>query len=641
MTSTSFFHSVFFRFLTLFSILSVVGYTTPSYAQDLLGRLTAGYRGKLSTPPAGKVSSSASPLVPIEVRLWPYTQEYALRVDNNLSSITRGSHFFTQAYEDTTNIHLRWLKQYGIDGIAVLRPVSEIGHSVPSSSKPLTPNRVLTQVQIAAEARGITFFVMYDLSSKEKMTEVWLPRIKDDFSSFVDSVAGSRSWALEDYRPVVGIRGIGLNDPGRSVKDYIELITFLKRRGYYVVGGVSDTWRTQTRLASVFKELDMIMPWSVGVYSNTSSANKFAQRHYKEELEWTRSRGIDYMPVIWPGIEPQKQSKVSRNQGKFLWRQFYNLFETGHDTAYIASLDGYDDATAILKAASDSSMTPENYSASTLSSEGKYVAPDYYLRLAGAGARMIRGQQGISKNVPILASQGPLWFRTGFEKGLDAIVSWKNKPLRSKSVGSVTSTSKLRCAPIEDPNSHEGSGALKIDGNDQSNTESYVYFQTFDVNIPINLDTILRYWKKPENSLGRYVNVDLLATDGSTLRNTMALDREGRRVPLNVPQGMVGKWNEVQAQVGHLMQGKTIDKILVSYDHGPETGSFSALIDDIEIIDGTMEQKSSTLKESSTYVREAAADAASKYIVKPEPVTDKYIVEPIPEDEYSDYYLLY
>ncbi len=136
---------------------------------------------------------------------------------------------------------------------------------------------------------------------------------------------------------------------------------------------------------------------------------------------------------------------------------------------------------------------------------------------------------------------------------------------------------------------HSGSTALMYAGVDGDATRSYSYNRVFDVNIPVNLDTNLSYWIYPQSMAANssYVAIDLIFSDGSSLRDSGAVDQNGVRVHPAF-QGAGGKltansWNEVRTNVGKWMAGKTIKRILVAYDRPDGTGNFRGYIDDIKI----------------------------------------------------------
>jgi hypothetical protein len=77
--------------------------------------------------------------------------------------------------------------------------------------------------------------------------------------------------------------------------------------------------------------------------------------------------------------------------------------------------------------------------------------------------------------------------------------------------------------------------------------------------------------------------VDFVCTDGTTLRDSGAVDQNGISMHPGNSRGTVNLWNQVQCNVGQWLNGKTIDRILVGYDLGPSTGQFHGYIDDIQI----------------------------------------------------------
>jgi predicted alpha-1,2-mannosidase len=136
---------------------------------------------------------------------------------------------------------------------------------------------------------------------------------------------------------------------------------------------------------------------------------------------------------------------------------------------------------------------------------------------------------------------------------------------------------------------HSGSTALMYSGLDNDATRSFSYNKVFDVNIAVNNTTKLSYWIHPQggSAHSRYVAVDLIFSDGSSLRDSGATDQNGVRVHPEL-QGRGGRlvndqWNNVQSNIGQWMAGKTIVRILVAYDQPGATGNFRGYIDDIQI----------------------------------------------------------
>jgi hypothetical protein len=109
------------------------------------------------------------------------------------------------------------------------------------------------------------------------------------------------------------------------------------------------------------------------------------------------------------------------------------------------------------------------------------------------------------------------------------------------------------------------------------------------VNIPVTSSTRLSYWIHPQSqaSSSSYVAIDLIFHDGTSLRDSGAVDQHGVRVHPEL-QGKGGRlvsdsWNLVQSDIGRVAAGKTVKRILVGFDRLDSTGNFRGFIDDIQI----------------------------------------------------------
>jgi hypothetical protein len=129
--------------------------------------------------------------------------------------------------------------------------------------------------------------------------------------------------------------------------------------------------------------------------------------------------------------------------------------------------------------------------------------------------------------------------------------------------------------------SHSGVYSIKFTGNDNSTIDSWCRFMAFDVDIPVTSGLQLSYWSYPLNENGRYAAVDLLMTDGSSLRSLDLKDVNGLSMKPSQGRGVVNTWSKTVCNIGQWLNGKTIDKILVTYDQSASIGDFSGYIDDI------------------------------------------------------------
>ncbi|MEV0131502.1 GH92 family glycosyl hydrolase [Dactylosporangium sp. NPDC050688] len=187
------------------------------------------------------------------------------------------------------------------------------------------------------------------------------------------------------------------------------------------------------------------------------------------------------------------------------------------------------------------------------------------------------------------AGAAPGDFVTGFEAG-DPQPTWQNSVESSVNIGGYCcGLTSMESAPRNET-AHGGTAALMYSGNDTSATSSYSYNRVFDVDIPIGATSTLSYWVYPQSGGHLDVAVDLIFTDGSSLRDSGAVDQYGVRVhPTFQGTGThlaFNTWNYVTSNIGNVVAGRTVDRILVAYDQPLNTGTFRGYFDDIAILAG-------------------------------------------------------
>ena len=116
------------------------------------------------------------------------------------------------------------------------------------------------------------------------------------------------------------------------------------------------------------------------------------QHPVKPDLDWCRQRGIDCLPVVFPGFSwynmyGKAYNLVPRQRGRFLWSQFLGAKQAGASMVYVAMFDEVDEGTAIFKCANN---VPVGVKSKFVTYDG--LPSDYYLKMVGAGAKLIRGE---------------------------------------------------------------------------------------------------------------------------------------------------------------------------------------------------------------------------------------------------------
>ncbi len=150
-----------------------------------------------------------------------------------------------------------------------------------------------------------------------------------------------------------------------------------------------------------------------------------------------------------------------------------------------------------------------------------------------------------------------------------------------------------------------GDGVLKIHGVHEGQGRAYGQTLLYDgLNLPVTKNTYLSYVLYPSTlSVDSYDNtytpmylcVDAQFTDGTVLSDLSAKDQNGFFLD-PVSQGnsdalYTNQWNYIRSHIGEVAAGKTLDKLLISYEKPQNTGAssreFLAYVDDITLSDIT------------------------------------------------------
>jgi hypothetical protein len=385
-------------------------------ASTLTGKVMCGYQGWFgaagdgSAPARGWRHWSRRPGAAadgsITVDLWPDVSELGaderFATELNLAN-GRPAEVFSSFKKPTVLRHFQWMREYGIDGVFVQRFISSLRR--PESLEHC--NTVLANCREGANSFGRVYAVMYDLSGlgAGRMHEVM-----DDWRVLQRDWQITRDPAYLHHRgkPVVSVWGIGFSD-GRpyTLAECRQLVDFLKADGCTVMLGVPAHWRelkadavSDSALLEIIKEADIISPWTVGRYTDPASAANYDQDILTGDLAWCHERQIDLLPVVFPGfswhnLKGGALNQIPRRHGEFLWSQIYGAKRAGATMLYVAMFDEVDEGTAIFKCSND---VPVGGTSKFVTYEG--LPGDFYLKLVGAGAKMLRGAIPLTNNLP-------------------------------------------------------------------------------------------------------------------------------------------------------------------------------------------------------------------------------------------------
>ncbi|HEV3325529.1 MAG TPA: DUF5703 domain-containing protein [Puia sp.] len=378
----------------------------PSYK----GLLMAGYQGWFNAPDDGAGRGwnhyhAKGPLGPGNCKfdLWPDVSEYPKTYPSPFTKADGTPAYLFSSYDaGTTDLHFKWMQQYGIDGVFIQRFVSSV-RSDPSRHH---NNIVMEHALGASRKYGRAIAVMYDLSGMRDSVDVDV--VINDWKYLVDSLrltsgGDDQTYLYHNGKPLVAVWGAGFGDHRPYTPRSVErILDFLQHDPVYggcsILLGVPTFWRDQGSDADkdphwmdLFKRVDIIQPWMVGRY-HEDTYPPFKDR-IKADIAWTTAHHEDYVPVVFPGFSWHNmypdfpQNQIPRDSGRFFWEQIAGDLQAGAQMLYVAMFDEIDEGTAIFKASLD---PPDGQSSFVHFDPG--IPSDYYLQLGGYAAKMLRKQ---------------------------------------------------------------------------------------------------------------------------------------------------------------------------------------------------------------------------------------------------------
>lgn len=376
------------------------------------GLVMCGYQGWFSTPDDGSNRGwghlgRGGGFKPgsCNIDLWPDVTEYQKTYKTNFKlADSTYAYIFSSRDESTTDLHFRWMKKYGIDGVFMQRFVAEVKRERGKNHF----DRVLESAMTAAKKYDRAICIMYDLSGMLPGDEQVLLKDFDELTSKYNlfSREACPTYLYHNGKPLVTIWGVGFNDRrAYGLKEAEIIINTLKSKGFSVMLGVPTYWRefgndTQKdpKLHEIIKKCDIIMPWFVGRYNETSfTAFKSV---VPKDIEWCKSNKVDYAPLVfagfsWRNMNGPKATQIPRNKGAFIWKQVVNCMESGAEMIYVAMFDEMDEGTAIFKITNNPPVGASKF----VTYEG--LPSDFYLKLVGKAAKWIHGKKGFSSELPL------------------------------------------------------------------------------------------------------------------------------------------------------------------------------------------------------------------------------------------------
>ena len=362
------------------------------------------------------------------VDMWPYLADYPqsdLLATNMTYADGNPAKLFSSYNYSTVDEHFKWMQENEVDGVFQQRFL--VNFTTTDTRVHRHFEKVIQNVQTASSKYNRVYSIMYDLSgANATSTEAVIA----DWKKLVDGmgVTTENNYLWHKGKPLVALWGLGLaSDPGATAERSEKLVRWFRdgdpldptdnpKYRATVMGGLNDNWRTHSAAwLAVYNLLDVVSPWSVGRYGDEGGANGFAINNVRPDISYLDPKGIDYMPVIFPGFSwfnlqtvrnnPSAAVKnaIPRNGGSFLWQQSQNVINEGAKMIYLAMFDEVDESTSFFKMAKFSNHTPKSGNAWYLSldADGYDLTPDWYLGIAGYTKKVLTGKATNSLSVPL------------------------------------------------------------------------------------------------------------------------------------------------------------------------------------------------------------------------------------------------
>ena len=408
-----------------FILFAQCAFTQTKHAQSTKyptynGLIMAGYQGWFRPQKDGNMYPDESK---IRIDMWPDVTEYEQTYPTGLK-MADGSNarFFSSTDKSTVDLHFKWMKDYGVDGVFMQRFFEFTKRKGNRNST----TGVLKNALEASSKYERAIAIMYDLSGLSGNGED-CSSIIEDWKYLVDSLkvtsqSGKKTYLHHNGKPLIAIWGLGFPDRPYNIRNIgiQRLLDFLKNDPVYggcsVMLGVPTFWRdlnsdciNDPYLHEIIKQADIVLPWSVQRFSPLLHNDMDRYRDLiLGDIKWCDENKIDYVPCVCPGFSWHNLSRfefpddikpvgsIPRQGGRFYWQQITTALKAGSKMLYVAMFDEVNEGTAIFKC---TDSPPVSKIAKFVNMDGK--STDHYLWLTGEAAKMLRNEEPIKVSMPV------------------------------------------------------------------------------------------------------------------------------------------------------------------------------------------------------------------------------------------------
>ncbi len=320
------------------------------------------------------------------VDMYPDLREYGLDelYDTDLTAADgRMAPVFSSFNRNTVVRHMKWVRDYNLDGVFLQRFISAAGDKPKMDHK----DTVTGHVMEGCEKYGRVFAIMYDGIGNR------VEDIKSDWMHLVDDMGVTASDRYLNHRglPLVALWGYTVREEA-TLDQLVALIDWFKNNPEQkyrasLLLGVAWNWYDQgSGWTDAFRNVEVISPWFSG------------STDYDRGQAWCDENNVDYLPVAHPGfswynLKGGPQNATPRDGGNFLWSEVNEVVSVSAKSLYIAMFDEIDEGTAMFKLAENQNMIPREGYWLPLDEDGYTLPSDWYLRAATLATEVVRGYE--------------------------------------------------------------------------------------------------------------------------------------------------------------------------------------------------------------------------------------------------------
>lgn len=386
------------------------------------GLVMTGYQGWFNTPNDGMGMGWTHYLLQnvfepgcCSIDFWPEMDEYEKKYLTSFSFQNgNGAYVFSSADYSTTDLHFKWMQEYGIDGIFLQRFLSATRNETNKAHRAQVTENVIR----ASKRYDRAWCMMYDIGDETaaEICDLAIDWAEIEAQYGISDLERNPNYLYHNGKPLLAIYGVGFStkeDDGSFISS--ELLEVLESNGifekYSIMLGTPYYWESMSGDATddpgfheLIKRCDIILPWAVGRYKD-ENYDEGETSKIAGNLAWCRENGVDYAQLIFPGfswgnlkLDHTIYDASPRNSGDFMWHQIWGAYTQGVEMYYMAMFDEVDEGTAIFKCLHQEDVP--------MNGDGKFVGydsdikSDHYLWLAGEAKKLLHDATKYSEIQP-------------------------------------------------------------------------------------------------------------------------------------------------------------------------------------------------------------------------------------------------